>query len=238
LSWFRFYDEVADDPKVQRLPLLLFRAWVNLMCLAKRNGGVLPGIPEIAYGLRVTQIRAEYFVSELRKAELIDQRDDGLSEMHNWPKRQFQSDVSTDRVRSFRQRHKAVSGNADETFHETHQNRTEQKQNRKEKKPATPDSRRLPFREFIAKKLTEHGIDPTLTDKSDWVQVEALLTKTRDNEAFTLEKLQEYFVTFMESPKEFDRDQGHPVRFFCTNISRFIRRNAPMKMAATPKAVC
>ena len=40
--WFRMYAEVVDDPKVQRLSPALFRAWVNVLCLAASNGGVVP----------------------------------------------------------------------------------------------------------------------------------------------------------------------------------------------------
>jgi hypothetical protein len=42
MAWWRAYDESADDPKLQRLSADLFRALFNLVCLASRNGGVLP----------------------------------------------------------------------------------------------------------------------------------------------------------------------------------------------------
>lgn len=122
---------MVDDPKVQRLPPILFRAWVNLLCIAKRNGGVLPGSDDLAYGLRITRVRVEEFVKELRLVGLIDKRQDGAFEMHNWGGRQFHSDVSTDRVKRFRETHRNVS----ETAGETHQiqNRTDTEQNREEK---------------------------------------------------------------------------------------------------------
>lgn len=122
MAWFRFYDEAVDDPKVQRLPLLLFRAWVNCLCIAKQNNGILPPIEDVAYKLRVTIPRAETFIQALRDEKLIDLRNDGNLEMHNWRERQFESDSSTERVRKHRERKR----NADETLHETHQNRTEQ----------------------------------------------------------------------------------------------------------------
>jgi len=38
--WFRVHDDLVDDPKVQRLDPRLFKALVNLWCLASANGGV------------------------------------------------------------------------------------------------------------------------------------------------------------------------------------------------------
>ena len=40
-QWLRLYDDVLDDPEVQRLPPDLFKHWVNLLCLA--NKGTLRG---------------------------------------------------------------------------------------------------------------------------------------------------------------------------------------------------
>jgi hypothetical protein len=35
--WFRVYDDVVDDPKVQRLEPSLFKALINLWCLTSAN---------------------------------------------------------------------------------------------------------------------------------------------------------------------------------------------------------
>lgn len=114
ISWFRFYSEVVDDPKVQRLPLLLFRAWVNLLCVANKNGGVLPEMVDVAYSLHVTESRALAITNELWEAGLFDKKD-GIFSPHNWERRQFRSDVSTERVKRFRER----QGNVSETVTET-----------------------------------------------------------------------------------------------------------------------
>lgn len=58
-TWFRMYNEVVDDPKVQRLPPAVFKNWVNFMCIASKHGGVLPEFKDIAYRLRVTTVRVE-----------------------------------------------------------------------------------------------------------------------------------------------------------------------------------
>ena len=50
--WFRIYRPALNDPRLQRLPASLFRAWFNVLCAASRNGGALPDLPELAFMLR------------------------------------------------------------------------------------------------------------------------------------------------------------------------------------------
>jgi hypothetical protein len=50
--WFRIYVDLVDDPTVQRLDAALFKALINLGCLASANYGALPPIDEIAFKLR------------------------------------------------------------------------------------------------------------------------------------------------------------------------------------------
>lgn len=90
-SWFRFYNEVVDDPKVQRLPPALFRIWVNLLCLASGNGGSLPAIEDCSYKLRMTTERTDQHISQLITAGLFDREGDKVTP-HNWNGRQFRSD--------------------------------------------------------------------------------------------------------------------------------------------------
>lgn len=99
--WFRFYDTALDDPKVQRLPGELFKAWVNLLCLASRNSGRLPDLPDVSFALRISEADVESIVSKLSVAGLMDATEDGWTP-HNWEKRQYKSDSSTERVREHR----------------------------------------------------------------------------------------------------------------------------------------
>lgn len=122
MAWWRAYDEAADDPKLQRLPADLFRSWFNLVCIASRNNGVLPPLADIAFGLRKTEKEAKRALDALIEAGLFDVSETVI-EPHNWSGRQYKSDVSTGRVRSFRKRRnnrfmkrdETVSGNAPET---------------------------------------------------------------------------------------------------------------------------
>lgn len=136
--WFRMYDDVLDDPKVQRLPPDLFKAWVNLLCLASRNDGLLPDIEDIAFALRLSHDVTRDIVVTLSQRGLLDE-EEGLSP-HNWKQRQFKSDTSEDardRKRKQRAREKEAqkpsnvtechSDSHDEvTPPDTEQNRAEQ----------------------------------------------------------------------------------------------------------------
>lgn len=93
--WWRAYDDAVDHPKLQRLPLPLFRAWFNLLCLASGNGGVLPPLGDIAFKLRMTEERVSAVLDELQRVRLLDEQrnGDGTHHIvpHNWHDRQFQS---------------------------------------------------------------------------------------------------------------------------------------------------
>ncbi len=102
MSWFRFYTDVLNDPKVQRLPAETFRAWVNLLCLAKEHDGVLPDLPDVAFALRVSEEEAGGWLDELESRGLLDRDELSRRFPHNWEGRQYASDSSTERVRRHR----------------------------------------------------------------------------------------------------------------------------------------
>ena len=107
-SWFRFYNESVDDPKVQRLPTHLFKFWINCLCLASKHGGKLPRVPDLAFSLRISEKLATECQESLIACGLLDVDDFSVSP-HNWSGRQYVSDVSTERVKRFRKRLHAVS---------------------------------------------------------------------------------------------------------------------------------
>lgn len=115
MAWLRLYDTILDDPKIQMLSDRAFRMLVNLWCLAKRNGGQLTGdITSLAFSLRMPAGKVRDTLQALISANLIDRIENGY-EPHDWNTHQYQSDVSTDRVKRFRQRSKKP----DETVTET-----------------------------------------------------------------------------------------------------------------------
>ncbi len=115
-QWLRLYNGILDDPKVQALPGETFKFWINVLCVASKNEGVIKDLP---FFLRMSGPKVLKLMGDLRKAGLIDEVD-GVEMPHNWNGRQFVSDNSTDRVRKHREKLKEKrSGNGDETFQET-----------------------------------------------------------------------------------------------------------------------
>lgn len=131
LQWFRFYAEVVNDPKVQRLPGDMFKAWVNLMCLACSNGGAVPK-DDIAFALRITPKTADGIVAYLVERNLLDDLG-GVVTPHNWNERQFHSDDSKERVKRYRERQRNARRNVTSTVTVTAQEQsradTESEQN-------------------------------------------------------------------------------------------------------------
>ncbi len=118
--WFRFYDDAINDPKVQRLDPKMFKAWVNLLCLASKNDGWFPPIEDVCFSLRMSEMDAGRIVDGLISSGLIDDID-GRFCPHNWRERQFKSDVSNERVKRFRERKCNVTDTVTVTPPETEQ---------------------------------------------------------------------------------------------------------------------
>lgn len=135
MKWFRFYHEAIDDPKVQMLEPVLFKFWVNMLCLASRSderGTIQLSACEIAFALRMPPTEVEILLSALVDADLIAPGTDGL-DIHNWDKRQFKSDDVSARVAGHRNAMKRDTNvdatlpeqgddpdvTTDETLHET-----------------------------------------------------------------------------------------------------------------------
>jgi hypothetical protein len=116
--WFRVYDDLVDEPKVQCLEPSLFKVLINLWCLASVNDGALPPVDEIAFKLRMKPERVQLALTRLFAAGLLDNDERG-ARPHNWDERQFLSDASTPRVQRFRKRRRNVSPIVSETSPET-----------------------------------------------------------------------------------------------------------------------
>lgn len=132
--WLRLYTGIVDDMKVDQLPDRDFKGWIKILCLAKEGDGRLPSVEEIAYRLRISQDEAKALTEVLVRRGLLDEVDNALMP-HNWNGRQFQSDVSTERVKRFRNGQRNVSETANETPPEQSRDRdraeTEQRESRR-----------------------------------------------------------------------------------------------------------
>jgi len=116
--WFRFYDDSINHPKVLRMPLAMRWHWVSILCLASKNDGVIPCVEDICAVLHMTAAKVRAILDDLIKRTLIDVNGTTLTP-HDWNGRQYKSDVSTDRVKRFRERERNVSVTPPETEADT-----------------------------------------------------------------------------------------------------------------------
>jgi hypothetical protein len=107
--WFRIYDDLVHDRKVQDLPGPTFKAWINILCLASKNDGILPSLGDIAFALRIPPPKASQLIQALTVSGLLDRSSSGELVPHNWDGRQHKGDSSTERVKAFRERQRNVS---------------------------------------------------------------------------------------------------------------------------------
>ncbi len=157
--WFRAYDDALDDEKLNFLSDKSFRGWFKILCVASKNDGILPPIDRLAFRLRLSVEKTSELLNELYAAQLIDEVELSDAPMtytpRNWKKRQYKSDVSTERVKRFRN----VSGNAAKPVSETPPETETDTDTEADKKEALP-SVALPAREPKPKAKNRAGPIP------------------------------------------------------------------------------
>ena len=126
MKWFRFYAEALNDPKILRLKDTEFRGWILILCaVCDRNGELAQD--DLPLILRRTLIKCHALVESLLTKGLLETTRSGFITAHNWEGRQFHSDVSTERVKRFRNAQRNVSETPPDTDTDTdtEQNRSE-----------------------------------------------------------------------------------------------------------------
>jgi len=105
--WFRLYSEFASDPKVQSMPEIMQRRLIMLFCL--RCSNVLETLheDEIIFALAITPEEWET-TKQLFVSKCFIRFISGKCNVINWNKRQFISDLSTDRVRKYRAKNETL----------------------------------------------------------------------------------------------------------------------------------
>ncbi len=106
--WLRLYNDVINDPKVLKLPEASRWHWVAMLCIASKYDGEIPSLGDVALLLRMPEHKAGAVLATLAKAGLLDKTETGFRP-HNWEGRQYKSDVSTERVKRFRNGKRNVS---------------------------------------------------------------------------------------------------------------------------------
>jgi hypothetical protein len=101
--WYRAYADQHRNPKVVALSDRDFRLWHQLMAVACENDGFIPPLEGLKRVLSMRLDHLEGGVKRLITAGLVDALEGGY-EPHNWSKRQYKSDTSTDRVQKHRRK--------------------------------------------------------------------------------------------------------------------------------------
>lgn len=112
--WWRAYSRARHDPKLLKLSDKHFRWWFNLVCAASDHDGALPSHADLAVEFRVSGAAMTQVLDALVSAGLLDHDETGIHP-HNWNGLQYKSDVSNDRVKRFRERHRNGECNVTET---------------------------------------------------------------------------------------------------------------------------
>jgi hypothetical protein len=107
MAWLRLYDDILDDPKIQLLSDRDFRLLINLWCLAKRHGGIIPDdMKTLTFALRLNEAKLRAGLQTLIGANLLERVKTGYAP-HDWDEHQFSSDTdAAERMRRYRARNR------------------------------------------------------------------------------------------------------------------------------------
>lgn len=97
-QWFRFYNEVLNDPKIQLLPLASFKVWVNALCVASganNSNGDIGTINDLSYAFRMSKEDTFSALEILLSNGLIAKNGDGYH-IVKWKSRQFKNGSDED----------------------------------------------------------------------------------------------------------------------------------------------
>lgn len=112
--WWRAYSRARHDPKLLKLSDRDFRWWFNFVCVAADSDGVMPSHADLAVEFRASGATVTKALDALVAAGLLDHDETGIHP-HNWNGLQYKSDVSNERVKRFRERHRNDECNVTET---------------------------------------------------------------------------------------------------------------------------
>lgn len=116
-TWFRFYSEALNDPKVQSLDGDTFKVWVNLLCVTSQCDGHII-FDDISFHLRMRDAEALSYCKKLADKGLLIPTEKGYMP-NSWDNRQYKTDTSAERTKRYRERKKNGSGDVTVTSHVT-----------------------------------------------------------------------------------------------------------------------
>lgn len=106
MKWFRFYNDVVDDPKLMTLPLDAYRLWTQCLCVASHSEprGTLPDLASLAFRVRSDPATLRPMIDTLIERKLITVSAKGNMSIYKWDYYQRPSDNAAARKRKQRNR--------------------------------------------------------------------------------------------------------------------------------------
>jgi hypothetical protein len=89
MAWFRVNIDILDDPRFHEMSPALFRTWVFLLALGRKDDGKLPDAGKIAFALRLSEEQATRDIEQLIGLGLIERTPTGFTP-HNWERWQYE----------------------------------------------------------------------------------------------------------------------------------------------------
>ena len=96
LPWCRLYTDLLDNAKIQMMPEQMRYRYVALLCSRRKMEHLTDQIISFQWRLPPSEVQ------ETKSLFITNGLIDESWNVHNWDKRQFPSDNSTERVRKFR----------------------------------------------------------------------------------------------------------------------------------------
>lgn len=168
-EWLRLYRRTVNNPKLQKLGLEAVGFWTNCLCLSD-DDGYLPNTADIAWAMRVSETEAETFLVTFQRNRLVLKDEHDRYRLHDWDEHQKRSDVSTDRVRKFREKRRKLNETADETSGETTGNVSETAQSREEKSIYKKENSGFDQTTSVSSK-SKSDDDPSQPLGSNWIDL-------------------------------------------------------------------
>lgn len=133
-SWVKLYHEVLHDPKMGRLTDNLWRRVIEVILLAGETGkdGLLPGLEDMAWTLRLSKEQLEADLQQLSRAEIVALTPQGWNVIH-FSNRQAPIEAK-DRVSAYRNRIQKHDYYAEETGEKQESNEPVTNRNREKSK--------------------------------------------------------------------------------------------------------
>jgi hypothetical protein len=187
--WYRMYAEFATDPKVQSMSESMQRRLTMLFCLHCDDALTKLTDEEVAFSLRITALETAKTKQLFADKGFIS---DGWV-LCNWDKRQYRSDVSTGRVKRFRNANKPFQKQhetAPETDTDTDTDtEAEQSADKRAPLPPIPIFRIPPDSLSRIRKLADQAPDPSEFEPGIERAMQAISTSA--NPAATLTAMEE-----------------------------------------------